>query len=96
MPGKMRAKHDVYGVKDVPDNYFYRSNGWTEVDPATPTAEDERRRAVNEARLGTLVDAPAAEVVAAVESLPAEEKASVAAAEKSGKGRKTVHDAAAE
>lgn len=96
MPGKMRARHDVYGVKDVPDNDFYRSNGWTEVDADTPTTEQERVAAVNAARLGTLNDAPAAEVAAAVEALPDAEKAAVAAAEKAGKGRKTVLDAASE
>lgn len=96
MPGKMRARHDVFGVKDVPDNDFYRNNGWTQVDPATPTTEEERRRSLNEARLGTLNERPAAEVAAAVENLPDAEKASVAAAEKAGKARKTVLDAASE
>ena len=96
MPGKMRARHEVFGVNDVPKTAHYLDNGWTEVDPSTPTAEQERRDAVNGARLGTLVDAPAAEVAAAVQSLPDAEKASVVAAEKAGKKRSTVLDAAAE
>ena len=94
MPGKMRARHEVFGVKDVPDNDFHRANGWVKVDADTPLTVDVQRQAVNEARLGTLLDAPAPKVVAAVESLPAEEKAAVVAEEKSGKGRKTVLDAA--
>lgn len=90
MPEKMRAKHEVFGVKDVPKTAHYLENGWVEVDPSTPTAEEERRRAVNEARRGTLTDRPAPEVVASVEALPAEERERVAADEKSGKARKTV------
>lgn len=57
----MRARHEVFGVKDVPDNDFYRRNGWTPVDPDTPTSEQERRQAINEARRGTPAPAPAAE-----------------------------------
>ena len=94
MPGKMRARHDVFGVKDVLDNEFHRNNGWTKVADDTPLTVDEQRRVVNEARMGSLSDRPAAEVAAVVESLPEAEKASVAAAEKAGKARKTVLDAA--
>lgn len=94
MPEMMRARHRVYGVKDVPRSAHYLDNGWVEVDPSTPTAEQERRRAVNAARAGVLVDGPAAEVAAAVQSLPAEDKERVAAEEKAGKNRKTVLDAA--
>lgn len=90
----MRARHKVFGVVDVPRTSHYLDNGWTEVDPSTPTTMQERQAAINAARAGTLNDAPAAEVVAAVEALPEAEKATVAAAEKSGKGRKTVLDAA--
>ena len=50
MPGKMRARHDVFGVKDVLDNEFHRSNGWTKVADDTPLTVDEQRRAINEAR----------------------------------------------
>lgn len=96
MPGKMRASHDVFGVKDVPKTAHYLDNGWTEVDPSTPLTVDERRRAVNEARLGTLNERRADEVAAAVAVLPDAEKAAVAVAEKAGKARKTVLDAAAE
>jgi hypothetical protein len=88
----MRARHDVYGVKDVPDTAHYRDNGWTPVDPATPTAEEERRRAVNAARRGTFdpADHTAREVAAVVEVADDDEAARVLAAEKSGKGRKTA------
>ena len=92
----MRARHEVFGVKDVPDTAHYRDNGWVEVDPSTPTTEQERRAAENRARKGTLNERPAAEVVAAMQTLPEADKARVAEAEKAGKGRKTVLDAAAE
>jgi hypothetical protein len=93
MPGKMRASHEVFGVKDVPDNKFYRDNGWTPVDPSTPTAAEERRAGVNAARRGELNERPAAEVVEAMATLPDDERERVVAAEKSGKARKTVLDA---
>ena len=54
MPGKMRARHDVFGVKDVLDNEFHRNNGWTKVADDTPLTVDEQRRVVNEARMGSL------------------------------------------
>lgn len=57
----MRARHDVFGVADVPDNDFYRRNGWTKVDAGTPTAEEERRREVNAARRSAPAPAPASE-----------------------------------
>jgi hypothetical protein len=90
---KMRARHDVFGVKDVPDNDYYRSNGWVKVADDTPTTEQETRRTLNDARRGTLNERPAAEVVTAMGSLPEDAKAEVIAAEKSGKARKTVLDA---
>lgn len=93
MAEKMRARHEVFGVKDVPDNDFYRSNGWVKVADDTPTTEQENRRALNDARRGTLNDAPAAEVVAAMETLPEDERERVIAAEKTGKARKTVLNA---
>lgn len=88
----MRARHEVFGVKDVPDTQFYRDTGWTEVDPSTPTTEQERRRVENEARRGTFDPAehPVPEVVAHIEVAPEDEKARVLAAEKSGKARRTV------
>jgi hypothetical protein len=87
----MRARHkDTGAVADVLDNDFYRNAGWVKVDDSTPTTEQAKRSAVNEARRGTLVDRPAAEVVAAMDSLPDEEKAAVVAEEKAGKARKTV------
>lgn len=88
----MRARHEVFGVKDVPDTKHYRDNGWTPVDESTPTTEQERRRVENEARRGTFDPAEhnAAEVVAHIEVAPDEEKARVLAAEKATKARKTV------
>jgi hypothetical protein len=94
MPEKMRAEHPVFGVKDVADTKFNREvAGWTPVDPETPTTEQVNRRSLNDARRGTLVERPAAEVVAAMENLPEDERERVVAAEKSGKARKTVLDA---
>ena len=87
----MRARHTDTGlVADVLDNDFYRSAGWVKVDDSTPTTEQAKRSAVNDARRGTLNDRPAAEVVAALDALPEEEKAVVVADEKAGKARKTV------
>lgn len=87
----MRARYqDTDLVADVLDNDFYRSAGWVKVDDSTPTTEQATRSAVNEARRGTLTDRPAAEVVAAMDALPDEEKAAVVADEKAGKGRKSV------
>ncbi|WP_372728972.1 hypothetical protein [Nocardioides sp.] len=96
MPGKMRARHEVFGVKDVPDTKHYRDNGWKPVDPSTPTTEQENRRVLNAVRRGDLSEQPAPVVVAAIGSLPEAEREQVAAAEKSGKARKTVLDAASE
>lgn len=90
----MRARHEVFGVHDVPDTAHYRDNGWVEVDPATPTAEQERRKAVNAARRGDLNELPATEVVQAMGSLSDDDRETVVAAEKaSGKPRKTVLNA---
>lgn len=50
MPGKIRARHEVFGVKDVPDTDHYRNNGWKPVDPDTPLTVDVRRQKVNKAR----------------------------------------------
>jgi hypothetical protein len=94
VPEKMRARHDATGnVADVLKNKHYLDNGWVEVDPSTPTTEQEQRRVLNEARRGELNDKPAAEVVAAMESLPDAEREAVVATEKSGKARKTVLNA---
>lgn len=95
MPEKMRARHAELGVvKDVPKTAHYLDNGWSEVDPSTPTTEQERHRALNAVRAGVYDPAEhkAAEVVAVIESAP-EVADEVKAAEKSGKGRKTVLDA---
>ena len=95
MPPRMRAHHEVFGVKDVPDTKHYRENGWTPVDPGTPTTEQENRRALNDLRRGTFDPAEhkAEEVVAVLENAPEDVKADVVAAEKSGKARKSVLDA---
>lgn len=63
MPKMMRARHDVFGVVDVLDNDFYRSNGWTPVAGDTPLTVDEQRKAVNEARRNTPAPALAVEPV---------------------------------
>lgn len=94
----MRARHKVYGVKDVPDTKFYRDNGWEPVDPSTPT-DLQRRRAEEAAayHAATSYDPAehtADEVVEHLADAPAEEASRVVAAEKSGKARKTVLDAA--
>lgn len=96
MPGKMRARHDVFGVKDVPDNGFYRATGWEPVDPSTPTTDEERLRLENEIRSGEYDPAEhkAADVVAVLEDAPEDVRAEIVVAERSGKGRKTVLDAA--
>lgn len=88
----MRARHEEFGVADVPDTDFYRENGWTEVSPDTPTAVDDRRAAENELRAGTFDPAahPAPEVVAHLEAADDGEAARVLEAEKSGKARKTI------
>jgi glycerol kinase len=89
----MRARHEVFGVADVPNTAHYRDNGWVEVDPSTPTSAQERRRVVNAARRGDLNELPAAEVVQAMGSLSDDDRETVVAAEKSGKARKTVLNA---
>lgn len=94
MPEMMRARHEVFGVNDVPDTDFYRDSGWVRVADDTPTVADDRRDAVNEARRGDLNEAPAPAVVAAMDSLPDAEREQVIAAEKVGKARKTVINAA--
>lgn len=95
MVEKMRARHEVFGVKDVPDNAFYRATGWEPVDPSTPTTEQDRRRLENAIRSGDYDPAEhkATEVVAVLENAPEDVKAEVVAAEKSGKARKTVLNA---
>lgn len=91
----MRARHKVFGVKDVNDSKFNRENGWEPVDPSTPTTEQVRRRELNAVRRGDYDPAEhkAAEVAAVIENAPQDVKADVVAAEKSGKARKTVLDA---
>jgi hypothetical protein len=89
----MRAKHPVFGVKDVADTKFNREVvGWVEVDPSTPTTEQENRRALNDV-LRDPGSRKADEVVTVLEGAPEGAKDAVIAAEKSGKARKTVLDA---
>lgn len=94
----MRARHEVFGVAEVPDNDWYRDNGWTQVDAAVPTRLEEERQSEAEAFLAATSFDPAehkaeevVEYVAAAED-PAERER-VLAAEKTGKARKTVLDA---
>ncbi|NUR28505.1 MAG: hypothetical protein HOV76_32385 [Hamadaea sp.] len=100
----MRARHEVFGVCDVPATDYYRDNGWTEVDPATPTAAQERIAAENTERRG---DAPVVEYAAdsfdpgqhTVEEVAAylteaddAERERVLTAERDGKARKSLLD----
>lgn len=95
MPEKMRARHEATGnVADVLKNSHYLDNGWVEVDPSTPTTEQANRSVLNAARRGDLSAHGAAEVAAVLPSLSDEDQAQVVAAEKAGKGRKTVIEAA--
>jgi hypothetical protein len=95
----MRARHEAFGVADVPDNEWYRANGWTEVDPATPTRIEElRENEAREFRAAVSYDPAehkAEEVVALLTDPDVDdaEKERVRAAEKSGKARKSVLDA---
>ena len=95
MAERVRMKHKDLGVvKDVPNTKHYTDNGWSPVDPSTPTTEQVRVDEVNAARRGDLLDKPAADVVRAMESMPEVERENLAAAEKAGKGRKSVIEAA--
>jgi hypothetical protein len=93
----IRARHDVFGVADVPDNDYYRENGWTAVDPATPTSVEAARQAEADAYVAATTFDPAEhkaeEVVGYVAEAPEDEKARVIEAEKTGKARKTVLEA---
>lgn len=95
----MRARHEVFGVADVPDNDWYRENGWTEVDPSTPTRVEADRQAEADAYLAAVSFDPSAhkadEVVEHIQTADEAEAERVLAAEKSGKARKTVLDATA-
>lgn len=90
----MRARHEVFGVADVPDNDFYRENGWTEVPAGTLTREEQERADESAAYLAATTFDPSAhnvdEVVAHIETAPEDEAARVLEAEKSGKARKSV------
>ena len=99
----MRARHEVFGVADVPATDFYRQNGWTEVDASTPTAVDERLAAENEKRRGKTPvveytepaafdpsEHTAAEVTAYLAGADDAEKQRVLDAEQAGQARKSV------
>ena len=94
----MRARHEVFGVADVADSDYYRENGWVEVDPSTPTKVEEERTAEADAYLAAVSYNPAEhkaeEVVEHIQAAPEDERARVLEAEKSGKARKTVIEAA--
>jgi hypothetical protein len=97
MADLIRAKHDVFGVADVPDTDYYRDLGWSKVDPATPTDVEAARQAEADAFHAAISFDPAEhkaeEVVEHLASADEDEAARVLAAEKSGKARKTVLDA---
>jgi hypothetical protein len=93
----IRARHEVFGVADVPDTDYYRENGWSEVDPSTPTKVEAERAAESEAYLKATSFDPAEhkaeEVVAYIETAPDAEAARVIEAEKASKSRKSVINA---
>jgi hypothetical protein len=93
----IRARHEVFGVADVPDTDYYRETGWTEVDASTPTNVEAARQAEADAFLAETSFDPAAhkaeEVVAYIEAAPEAEVARVIEAEKASKSRKSVLDA---
>lgn len=96
----MRARHEVFGVADVPDNDQYRDNGWVEVDPSTPTRVEAERQAESDAYLAAIQYDPnahkAEEVAEYVQTADEAEAARVLEAEKArAKPRKTVLDASA-
>lgn len=88
----IRARHEVFGVQDVPDTDYYRDNGWTPVDPTTPTAADEQTRMENDIRTGAYDPAEhtVTDVVAVLENATPDAAAELVAAEKAGKARKSV------
>lgn len=94
----MRARHEVFGVADVPDTDYWRENGWKQVSDDTPTRVEEERAAESDAYLSATSFDPAAhkaeEVVAYIAEAPADEAARVIEAEKAAKSRKSVIDAA--
>jgi hypothetical protein len=79
----IRARHEVFGVQDVPDTDFYRDNGWTPVDEGTPTTAEQR----------SLYDPSAnkvTDVTAYLETADDAERARVIDAEKAGQNRATI------
>src|SRR5690242_7335138 len=99
MADLIRAKHDVFGVADVPDNDLYRELGWSKVDPSTPTAVEAARQAEAAAfhaelvKTGVVFDPAAHKAEEVVEHLAAVdegEREQILEAERSGKARKSV------
>lgn len=94
----MRASHEVFGVADVPDNDYYREIGWKPVAADTPTRVEQERADESAAFLAATQFDPNAhpvdEVVAHIETADEAEARRVLEAEKSGKARKTVIEAA--
>jgi len=94
----IRARHEVFGVADVPDTDYYRETGWTEVDPSTPTRVEAERQAEADAFVAAVTFDPAEhkaeEVVEHIQTADEAEAARVLDAEKSGKARKSVIAAA--
>jgi hypothetical protein len=94
----IRARHEVFGVADVPDTDYYRETGWTEVDASTPTNVEAARQAEADAFLAATSFDPAEHKAEEVVDYVADrtrgrEVARVIEAEKSGKARKSVLDA---
>lgn len=93
----IRARHDVFGVQDVPDNQWYRENGWTPVDPSTPTETDRARQQEADAYVaatgGGAFDPGAhtvQEVLSYLETADDAEHERVLDAEQAGKARTTI------
>jgi hypothetical protein len=79
----IRARHDVFGVQDVPDTDFYRDNGWVPVEEGTPTTAEQRDQYDPSAHTAT-------DVVAYLKTADDAERQRVIDAERAGQNRATV------
>lgn len=79
----IRARHEVFGVCEVPDTGYYLDNGWTPVDDGTPT-EAERGALFNPAEHSV------EEVAAYLAEADEAEQDRVRALELDGKARKSI------
>jgi hypothetical protein len=90
----IRASHAVFGVQDVPDNDYYRENGWSPVDESTPTdtdkAADEAAQQALSAGLFDPSEHTVDEVLDYLDEATPDERDRVLAAEEAGQARKTL------